>query len=93
VLLLAGGGTSQGGSLVGPIGLVIKGQLLARFVRQRVVVVGEVPSSENLVALRDLISSGRVTPVIDRTYPLSETAAAIRYVEVEHARAKVVITV
>jgi NADPH:quinone reductase-like Zn-dependent oxidoreductase len=37
--------------------------------------------------------AGKVTPIIDRTYPLSETPDAIRYVEGEHARAKVVITV
>ncbi|HYQ68016.1 NAD(P)-dependent alcohol dehydrogenase [Actinophytocola sp.] len=92
ILLLSGGGTSEGGSLVGPLGLVIRAQLAARFARHRMVVVSEVPSSENLVALRELIESGRLTPVIDRTYPLSETAEAIRYVETEHARAKVVIT-
>jgi len=92
-LVLSGGGTSGGGSLVGPMGLVMKANLLARFVRQRLVVLSEVPSGENLLALRELIESGKLTPVIDRTYPLSETAAAIRYVEVEHARAKVVITV
>ena len=92
-LLLSGGGTSRGGSLVGPMGLVIRARLLARFAHHRIVVVSEVPSGENLLALRELIESGKVTPVIDRTYPLSETAEAIRYVEVEHARAKVVITV
>ena len=91
-LILSGGGTSEGGSLVGPMGLVIRSRLLAPFVRQRVMLLSETPSSENLVALRELVESGTVTPVIDRTYPLSETAAAIRYVEVEHARAKVVIT-
>jgi NADPH:quinone reductase-like Zn-dependent oxidoreductase len=45
------------------------------------------------VALRGLVESGAVTPVVDRVYPLGEVGAAIRYVEVEHARAKVVITV
>jgi NADPH:quinone reductase-like Zn-dependent oxidoreductase len=94
LLLLCGGGTSEGGSLFGPMGLVIRARLLAPFVRQRVVLGTDVPcGSENLAALKELIESGEVTPVIDRTYPLSETAAAIRYVEVEHARAKVVITV
>jgi NADPH:quinone reductase-like Zn-dependent oxidoreductase len=44
------------------------------------------------VRLRELVESGELTPVIDRTYPLPETPAAIRYVETEHARAKVVIT-
>ena len=93
VLLLSGGGTSDGGSLFGPMGLLIRSQLLNPFVGHRLVRVAETPSAENLVALRELVESGAVTPAIDRTYPLSETAAAIRYVEDEHARAKVVITV
>jgi NADPH:quinone reductase-like Zn-dependent oxidoreductase len=93
VFLLSGGGTSNGGSLVGPMGLFITAQLTRRFVRQRLVAVQEKPSSANLVALRELIEAGEITPVIDRTYPLSEAAEAIRYVEEEHARAKVVITV
>jgi len=50
-------------------------------------------SKENLAELRDLVESGKVKPVIDRTYPLSQAPEAIRYVEKEHARAKVVITV
>jgi len=50
-------------------------------------------SKEDLLVLKDLIESGKVRPVIDRTYPLSETAEAIRYLETGHARAKVVITV
>lgn len=91
-VLLSGGGTSKGGSLVGPMGLIIRSQLVSRFVSQRMAVLSETPSSRNLVRLRELIESGRLTPVIDRTYPLSEAAAAIRYVEGEHARAKVVIT-
>ena len=49
-------------------------------------------SKEDLIFLSELIEAGKVTPVIDRTYPLSETAAAIRYLEGGHARAKVVIT-
>jgi NADPH:quinone reductase-like Zn-dependent oxidoreductase len=51
-----------------------------------------VPSRENLATLRELAESGKITPVIDRTFPLSEAPEAIRYLEVEHARAKVVIT-
>lgn len=93
VLLLSGGGTSAGGSLVGPMGLVIRAQLVSRFVGHRVVVLTETPSRRNLVRLCSLVESGSVSPVIDRTYPLSEVAAAIRYVETEHARAKVVIVV
>jgi NADPH:quinone reductase-like Zn-dependent oxidoreductase len=93
ILVLAGGGTSTGGSLVGPMGLVIRGMLAARFTRGRIAVLGETPSAENLVTLREMIESGRVTPVVDRTYPLSAAAEAIQYVESEHARAKVVLTV
>jgi len=92
-LILSGGGVSEGGSLVGPLGLVVRGTLLSRLVRQRVVVLTAVPSRENLATLRELAESGALTPVIDRTHPLRETAEAIRYVEEEHARAKVVLTV
>lgn len=45
------------------------------------------------MVLKELIEAGKVTPVIDRTYPLSETAEAVRYLEAGHARGKVVSTV
>lgn len=51
------------------------------------------PNKENLVVVKDLIESGQVTPVIDRTYPLSEAPDAIRYLEEGHTQGKVVITV
>lgn len=92
-LVLSGGGVSEGGSLVGPMGLILRGQALSRFVSQRLLVLTATPNKENLAALRELAESGRVTPVIDRTYSLSEVPEAVRYLEVEHARAKVVITV
>jgi NADPH:quinone reductase-like Zn-dependent oxidoreductase len=92
-LVLSGGGVPNGGSLIGPMGLIIRGHLLSRFVRHRLVLPTATPSKENLAALRALAESGKVTPIIDRTYPLVETPEAIRYLEVEHARAKVVITV
>jgi len=92
-LVLSGGGVSKGGSLVGPMGLIIRGALVSRFIKQRLVVLQAKQSKGNLAALRDLIESGKVTPVIDRSYPLAEAADAIRYLESEHARAKVVITV
>ena len=44
-------------------------------------------------SVKELVEAGRIRPVIDRTYPLSETAAAIRYLEEGHARGKIVITV
>jgi NADPH:quinone reductase-like Zn-dependent oxidoreductase len=92
-LVLSGGGVSEGGSFVGPMALFIKGQLLSRFVGHRLLSLTEKPSRENLAALGELIESGAVTPVVDRTYSLSDVPEAIRYLEVEHARAKVVITV
>lgn len=92
-LLLSGGGLSKGGSFFGPMALMIRGQVVSRFVRYRLLVPLAALSTENLVALRELAESGKIVPVIDRTYPLSEVPDAIRYLETEHARAKVVITV
>jgi NADPH:quinone reductase-like Zn-dependent oxidoreductase len=46
-----------------------------------------------LITLKELVEAGRVTPVIDRTYPLRETAEAFRYLDQGHARGKVIIVV
>ncbi len=51
------------------------------------------PNQKDLLFMKELIESGKVTPVIDRTYPLTDVADAIRYLEEGHARGKVVITV
>ena len=93
VLVLSGGGVYRGGSLFGPLGLIIAATVKRRFVPYRVVVLTARPSSAHLATLRELAEAGRLTPVIDRTYPLAEVAEAISYLEGEHARAKVVITV
>jgi NADPH:quinone reductase-like Zn-dependent oxidoreductase len=92
-LVLSGGGVSDGGSLVGPMGLTLKAMLASRFVRQRLVTLTGATSRENLETLAGLAESGAIVPVIDRTYSLPEVPEAIRYLELEHARAKVVITV
>jgi NADPH:quinone reductase-like Zn-dependent oxidoreductase len=92
-LILSGGGTSNGGSLFGPVGLVIRGQVSSPFVRHRIVVLTQTPSSEHYATLSELAEAGTIVPVIDRTYQLASVPDAIRYVEGEHARAKVVITV
>ncbi|GIF69480.1 NADPH:quinone reductase [Asanoa ishikariensis] len=91
-LVLSGGGVYRGGSLVGPVWLIARGQLLAPFVRQRISVPAATPDRQHLDTLRAHAEAGRLTPVIDRTYPLAEVPEAIRYLETEHARAKVVIT-
>jgi len=51
------------------------------------------PNREDLVFMKKLLEAGHVVPVIDRSYPLSEVAEALRYLEEGHARGKVVITV
>ena len=50
-------------------------------------------NKKDLTILGELMQSGKVKPVIDRTYPLSQIAEAIRYLEQGHARGKVIITV
>ena len=51
------------------------------------------PNKKDLALLRKVLEAGKITPVIDRTYPLAEVPEAIRYLENGHARGKVVITV
>jgi NADPH:quinone reductase-like Zn-dependent oxidoreductase len=91
-VVLSGGGVFDGGTVFGPMALVMQGKLMERF-GARVTVLAEKPSAENLATLRGMAETGELTPVIDRTYPLSDVAKAVTYLEQEHARAKVVITV
>ena len=86
------GGGSAGRWMIGPLVRLIKALLLSRFVSQKLVLVRARGSKEDLSILRDLMESGKVTPVIDRRYRLSEVPDAIRYLEEGHARGKVVIT-
>jgi len=65
---------------------------MAPFVPQRIRSPHAAVNQHYLLALTELIESGKITPVIDRTYPLSEVPEAIRYFEQRHARGKVVIT-
>jgi NADPH:quinone reductase-like Zn-dependent oxidoreductase len=98
-IILSGGGVSTGGSLVGPMGLFVRGALAAKFgrsragARARIIAPQPKPARDRFDALTKLIEAGTVAPVIDRTYPLEQALEAIRYLEEEHARAKVVITV
>ena len=59
---------------------------------QKTYVVSLVQSQKDLIFMKELLESGKVVPVIDGCYPLSETAEAFRYFEKVHARGKVVIT-
>jgi NADPH:quinone reductase-like Zn-dependent oxidoreductase len=74
-------------------GRLIRAKASFAFGTQRVATFVASSKQENLSALTDLIEAGKVTPVIDRTYPLSETPRAIGYVGEGHARGKVVIKV
>ena len=67
--------------------------LRSRFSEQKLLGLISKERHQDLMTLKDLIEAGNFTPVIDRTYPLSEAAQAIRYLEQGHARGKVVITV
>lgn len=90
-LVIVGGET--GGRVLGGLQRQFGAALLSPFVGQELgfVVVSE--KAEDLDALRELVESGQVTPAVDRTYPLAETAAAIRHVLDGHARGKVVVDV
>jgi NADPH:quinone reductase-like Zn-dependent oxidoreductase len=66
---------------------------MGRFVSQTVAPYMAKRSRDDLVLLKELIEAGRVTPVVDKRYPLSEVPEAMRYLEEGHARGKVVITV
>ena len=89
-LVVAGGGS---GKWFRPMALLLKVIIVGPFVRQQLrgVMAGVTP--ENLEALSTLVVSGDVVPLIDRTYPLSETPVALAYLEEGHARGKVIITV
>lgn len=82
-----------GGRWIGPLAAILKPVLLSPFVSQRLVAGMSKQSKEDLVTLKELIESRKVTPVIDRSYTLSEVPRAIAYLEGGHARGKVVITV
>jgi NADPH:quinone reductase-like Zn-dependent oxidoreductase len=75
------------------MGYVVKAFVLSLFVRRQGRPYVAIPNKKDLVVLNELIEAGKVTPVIDRTYPLSGTPEAFRYLNEGHARGKVVITV
>ena len=80
------------GRWLGPLARVIKTLVLSRFVSQNLVMFLARRSKEDLTIMHELMKAGKVTPVIDKRYKLSEVPEAIRYLEEGHARGKVVIT-
>src|SRR5712691_3441651 len=79
VLVLSSGESS--GRWIGPVDRIIKAVVLSPFVSQRLVALVAKRSKEDLQVLKELIEAGKVTPVVDRTYPLSDVPEAVRYVE------------
>jgi NADPH:quinone reductase-like Zn-dependent oxidoreductase len=91
ILVIAGGET--GGRWLGGYDRQLRALLLSRFVSQTLTTYICNENHQDLIVLTELIEGGKITPVIDRTYPLTDAAQAIRYLEQGHARGKVVITI
>jgi NADPH:quinone reductase-like Zn-dependent oxidoreductase len=83
-----------GGSMAQIFQAMLLGPLVSRIGRKQIGFQGIATSpKKDLLVIKELLEAGKVVPVIDRCYPLSETAEAIRYLVEEHARGKVIITV
>lgn len=77
----------------GGMGYVVKSFLLSPFQRHLTSMYLSTPNGKDLTLLKDWIEAGKITPIIDRTFPLSDTLEAFRYLDEGHARGKVVITI
>ena len=88
-----GGGGPDDGIWIGPMGRVLRLLLLKPFIGQEMKMMLTDATKPDLIALRDLMASGKVKPVIDRNYKFEQLPAAISYLEQGHARGKVVVTV
>lgn len=90
-LVIVGGETD--GRWLGGADRQVRALLLSMFVGQKLGTFVASEDADDLLVLRDLIQAGDVKPVIDRVYPLSGTAAAVRHLMQGRARGKVVITI
>ena len=86
-------GSEGRGRWLGGFDRSLRAPMLSRFVGQRLRMLASKPRQDDLVVLAELIEAGKLTPIIDRTYPLGEVPEAIRQLEQGHARGKLVITV
>jgi len=91
-VMVGGGGANEQG-FIGVLARPLKAMVLSPFISQQMGMMMADANQKDLTVLGDLIQSGKVKPVIDRTYKLSEVPAAIAYLEEGHARGKVIITV
>ena len=92
ICVMIGGGGPNDGRWVGPMARPIKALILSPFVSQKFGMMLAELNHNDLAFLGDLMQSGKVKPVIDRTYKLSDLPDAIRYIEQGHARGKVVVS-
>jgi NADPH:quinone reductase-like Zn-dependent oxidoreductase len=86
-----GGSGASGGQILGVLAGELNAYSRSRFVSQKFSTFLAALNQKDLTVLSDLMQAGKITPVIDRTYQLNETADALRYLEQGHARGKVVI--
>jgi NADPH:quinone reductase-like Zn-dependent oxidoreductase len=91
-VLIGGGGANEQGFLGGLAG-ALKALVFSKFVNQEMGMMMADANQKDLTILADMMQSGKVTPVIDRTYKLDQLPDAIRYLEQGHARGKVIIAV
>jgi NADPH:quinone reductase-like Zn-dependent oxidoreductase len=91
-VLIGGGGASEQG-LLGGLGKALWAMVFSKFVNQQMGMMMADPSQKDLTILADMMQSGKLKPVIDRTYKLDQVPDAIRYLEEGHARGKVIIAV
>ena len=92
-VLIGGGGVNESRWLGPGLTHALKAMLLSKFVSQKMGMMLAELNHDDLVFIADLMQSGKVTPVIDRTYKLGDLPDAIRYLEQGHARGKVVVSV
>ena len=86
-------GSEGRGRWLGGFDRNLRAVLLSRFVGQRLRMLSSTPRPRDLQTLRELVEAGRLTPVVDRTYPLAEVPDAIRHMVAGHVRGKLAITV
>jgi NADPH:quinone reductase-like Zn-dependent oxidoreductase len=93
ICVLIGGGGPNEGRWLGPMTRPVKAKLLSPFISQQFVLLLADLKKEDLNLLGELMQSGKVRPVVDRSFKLENTADAMRYLEKGHARGKVVVAV
>jgi NADPH:quinone reductase-like Zn-dependent oxidoreductase len=86
-------GGEGGGRWTGGFERALWALMLSPFVSQKLRGLVSTETAEDLVVLKELIEAGKVMPVIEKTYPLSDAAEAVRYLADGHARGKLVVTV